>query len=90
MESKNGEDNPSKGSSFNGNGSSSSGSSSSLGILNPNSRITRELFNRRNYSEWSFSAEALGGTRNWDMLMEPNLNYPKMTLSMLNGRHKIC
>lgn len=34
-----------------------------LGSLNPKSKITGELFNRRNYSEWSYSAElALDGT----------------------------
>lgn len=50
-----------------GEGKSSSSSSEvttlPLGNLYPNSKITGELFNGRNYSEWSYSAElALGGT----------------------------
>lgn len=35
-----------------------------MGNLNPNSRITGELFNGRNYTEWSYSVKlALGGLR---------------------------
>lgn len=30
------------------------------------------------------------GLVEWDMLIEPYLNYPRITLKMLNERQKIC